>query len=72
MSAIETPHFPRQTSRRRIATTLILGALVSPWWLLLVVFVGLNLAQSGFTGFCPAERIFGLLGLKDQPCNPTH
>ena len=50
----------------------ILGALVSPWWLLLVVFVGLNLAQSGFTGFCPAERIFGLLGLKDQPCNPTH
>ena len=49
----------------------ILSALVSPWWLLLVAFVGLNLAQSGFTGFCPAEKIFGWLGLKDRPCNPA-
>lgn len=36
--------------------TLLSAALiyfVSPWWLLLTCFVGLNLIQSAFTGFCP-------------------
>ena len=36
--------------------TLLSVALVyfvSPWWLLLTCFVGLNLIQSAFTGFCP-------------------
>jgi hypothetical protein len=54
-----------------VLLSTVLGMFVSPWWLLLAVFVGLNLAQSGFTGFCPAEKIFGRLGLKDEPCNPT-
>lgn len=26
---------------------------VSPWWLLFTAFIGLNLVQSAFTGFCP-------------------
>jgi len=30
---------------------------VSPYWLLLAVFVSLNLIQSSFTRFCPAETI---------------
>jgi hypothetical protein len=47
---------------RVLAGTLILGSLalahwVSPWWLLLTAFVGVNLIQSAFTGFCPAEMI---------------
>jgi hypothetical protein len=42
---------------------LLLSRLVSPWWLLLDVFVGLNLIQSAFTGFCPAEMIFRRLGV---------
>lgn len=32
-------------------------------WLWLGVFVGCNLIQSAFTGFCPAEMIFRKLGV---------
>lgn len=37
---------------------------VSPWWLLLTLFVGLNMLQSAFTGFCPAAMMFRALGVK--------
>lgn len=37
---------------------LILGLTVNPWFFILVGFVGLNLFQSAFTGFCPAENFF--------------
>lgn len=37
---------------------------VSPWFMLLTVFVGLNMLQSSFTGFCPAAMIFKALGAK--------
>ena len=40
-----------------VLMSLILSQLVSPYWLLLAAFVGLNLLQSVFTGFCPAEMI---------------
>jgi hypothetical protein len=43
---------------------LALGWWVSPYWLLLPAFVGLNLLQAGFTGFCPAARMLKLLGLQ--------
>jgi hypothetical protein len=33
-------------------------------WLLLTVFVGLNMVQAAFTGFCPAAIIFSRLGQK--------
>ena len=52
-----------------ILLSLALSAWVSHWWLLLAIFVGANLLQSGFTGFCPAEMIFGKLGLKDAGCD---
>lgn len=35
-------------------------------WLWFTAFVGINLFQMGFTGFCPAARIFKVLGLKDS------
>lgn len=35
---------------------------VNPWWLLLPTFVGLNLIQSVFTGFCPPSLILRKLG----------
>ena len=47
-----------------ILTGLALGWFVSPWWLLLPAFAGLNLLQAGITGFCPAAMIFKRLGLK--------
>lgn len=40
-----------------------LGWWVSPYWLLVPAVVRLNLLQAGFTGFCPAARIFKMLGL---------
>jgi hypothetical protein len=51
---------------------LLLSQLVSPWWLLLDVFVGLNLIQSAFTGVCPAASIFRRLGIgKGARVDPT-
>lgn len=41
-----------------VTLSLVLYYLVSPYWLLLTGFVGLNLVQSSFTRFCPAEMIF--------------
>ena len=49
--------------------TLLSVALVyfvSPWWLLLTCFVGLNLIQSAFTGFCPPTLILTKLGWVDD------
>lgn len=46
-----------------ILVSVLLGALVSSWWLLLTAFVGLNLLQSSITGFCPAALIFRRLGV---------
>ena len=42
----------------------ILVWLLSPWWLLLTAFVGLNMMQASITGFCPAAMIFKALGSK--------
>ena len=43
---------------------LVLAWAFSPWWHLLDAFVGLNMLQAAFTGFCPAAAIFHKLGLK--------
>lgn len=40
-----------------------LAALFSPWWLLLVAFVGANQLQASLTGFCPAALILDRLGV---------
>ena len=41
-----------------ILLSLVLYHFVSPYWLLLTAFVGLNLFQSSVTRFCPAEIVF--------------
>ena len=41
----------------------LLAALISPWWLLLTAFVGLNQIQASITGFCPAAMVFSRLGI---------
>lgn len=43
--------------------SVVLTHLVSPWFLLLTAFIGLNLLQSAFTGFCPAAIVLKRLGL---------
>lgn len=47
-----------------ILLSLALAQLVSSWWLLLTAFVGLNLLQTAFTGFCPAAMLLRRLGFK--------
>jgi len=59
---------------RVLAGTLVLASLalahwVNEWWLLLATFVGLNLIQSAFTGFCPAEIILKKLGVGGACCS---
>ncbi len=47
-----------------ILISLILSLLFSPYWLLFTAFVGANLLQSAFTGFCPLARILKVFGAK--------
>ncbi len=52
-----------------ILLSLGLGVEASPifhsvYWLWFTAFVGANLLQSSFTGFCPAALIFKKLGAK--------
>ena len=46
-----------------VLTGLALGHFVNEWWLLLSAFVGFNMFQTAFTGFCPLERILIKLGI---------
>ena len=46
-----------------ILTSLALVFVVSPWFWLFTAFIGLNMLQAAFTGFCPAAMIFKRLGL---------
>ncbi|MES2846218.1 MAG: DUF2892 domain-containing protein [Pseudomonadota bacterium] len=47
-----------------VLLSLLLAYTISPWFLGLTAFVGANLLQSAFTGFCPAASIFRALGLR--------
>ena len=51
-----------------VLLSLALGTWVSPLWYLFTAFVGVNLLQSSFTGFCPLERILGYFGVAG--CEP--
>lgn len=46
-----------------VLLSAVLTYYISPWWLLLTAFVGLNLLQSAFTGFCPAAILLRRLGV---------
>ena len=45
-----------------ILVSVALTYFVSQWWLLLTCFVGVNLIQSAFTGFCPPLLLARKLG----------
>ncbi len=47
-----------------ILVSLALSQIYSPYWLLLTAFVGANLLQASFTGFCPAAMLFKRLGAR--------
>jgi len=47
-----------------ILASLLLSHFHSPYWLWFTAFVGANLLQSAFTGFCPLAKILKSLGVK--------
>jgi hypothetical protein len=58
-----------ETALRAIAgffvlLSVALGWFVHPYWFLFTAFVGLNLLQSAFTGWCPMMTILRKAGLR--------
>lgn len=52
-----------------VLLSLALGVPASPlfvseYWLAFTAFVGVNLFQSAFTGFCPLEKVLLKLGVR--------
>jgi hypothetical protein len=47
-----------------ILVSLVLSQVQSVYWLWLTAFVGVNLLQSSFTGFCPLASILKAFGVK--------
>lgn len=53
----------------RVAGSFVLVSLLLSWlhssnWLWFTAFVGANLVQASFTGFCPLAKILKALGFK--------
>ena len=46
-----------------VLVSVLLSIYIHPYWLGLTIFVGLNLVQASFTGFCPAAMVFRKLGV---------
>ncbi|MBI1214397.1 MAG: DUF2892 domain-containing protein [Alphaproteobacteria bacterium] len=47
-----------------VLASLALGHFLHPGWYLLTAFVGLNMLQASFTGFCPLAMILKKAGCK--------
>lgn len=62
---MKTENFIRILAGSMTLLSVALAYFVSPWWLLLACFVGLNLIQSAFTGFCPPTLVLRRLGWVD-------
>ncbi|WP_100644593.1 YgaP family membrane protein [Alteromonas facilis] len=50
-----------------VLISLLLSQLHSVYWLWLTAFVGLNLLQSSFTGFCPLAIVLKKMGGQSKP-----
>lgn len=49
-----------------VLLSLLLTYFVHPYFVWLTAFVGVNLFQSAFTGFCPASTLMQKLGIKSE------
>jgi len=47
-----------------VLASLLLGVFASPYWFWLSAFVGANLLQSAFTGWCPLALILRKAGVR--------
>lgn len=60
-----TERYVRLVAGTFVLTSAILAALVSPWFLLMTAFVGVNLFQSSLTEWCPLEFILKRFHVSD-------
>lgn len=51
-----------------ILMSVALAIWVSSWWLIWTTLIGVNLVQSAFTGWCPAEILLKKFGVKGNGC----
>lgn len=47
-----------------VLISVLLTTFVSPLFVWFTVFIGANLIQSSFTGFCPAAMAFRAMGIQ--------
>ncbi len=53
-----------------VALSVALAWFFHPAWLLLALFVAVNLIQSAFTNWCPAMILLRKAGVPDVSCPP--
>jgi hypothetical protein len=53
-----------------VLISLALGLWLSPYWYWLTAFVGANMLQASFTGFCPLAKILAMLKVKPGAAFP--
>ena len=49
-----------------VFVSVTLGVYHHPYWFFFTAFVGFNLFQSAFTGFCPPAILLKKLGFKSE------
>jgi hypothetical protein len=54
-----------------VAASVLLGMFVHPYFLWFTLFVGLNLAQSAFSNWCPMMSFLRYLGVHEHPGEPV-
>lgn len=59
---MKTDSFIRVLAGCMVLLSITLAHFHSEWWLCFTAFVGLNLIQSAFTGFCPPVLLARKLG----------
>jgi len=65
---MKNEHRIRVLAGGMVLISLLFALFFSRWWLWLAAFVGVNLIQSVYTGFCPAEKILArIFPEKPQP-----
>jgi hypothetical protein len=47
-----------------ILLSLLLAVAHSYYWLWVTAFVGANMIQASFTGFCPMAKLLKMIGIK--------
>jgi len=47
-----------------VLVSMVLGLYITPIWFALTGFVGLNMIQAAFTGFCPLAIILKRMGVR--------